>query len=493
VNVVGDGTVSLTPDLVGSAAHRLSDAIAARDVSCVEVVSAHLDRIKALDDTYHTMVSLRPRDEVLAEANERDRELARGERRGWMHGLPHAVKDLSDVRGQPTTAGFTPLERAPLATQDSLFVGRLREAGAVFIGKTNTPEFGLGSHTYNAIGPTTRNAVAPDRSAGGSSGGAAVAVALGMVPVADGSDFMGSLRNPPGWNEVLGLRPSAGRVPDLDEDPFTVPGGVVGPVARNVRDLALLLATMAGHDVRVPLSLTDDPQLLVSDLGRPTKTPLIGWLGDLGEYVPTDSGILESCRRWLQRWVDVGAIVEPTTLPAAAGYSGVGDLWPAWLTFRHLQVGGALAPVYSDPRARTRMSPPAVWEVEGFRGLTVADVTASAAVRSGLYRSFLSLFERFDLLALPTAQTWPFAVELDWPHSIGGRPMDTYHRWMEVTTPATMAGLPVLAAPAGRGADGLPIGVQLIARPRDEGRLLRIAAVAEAHGLFDVMSHPSHV
>jgi amidase len=215
-------TSSLTPDLVGSPAHLLCDAIAAREVSCVEVVSAHLDRIESLDGTYHAFVSRRPRDAVLAEARERDQELARGERRGWMHGLPHAVKDLSDVRGQPTTGGFTPVDRAPVATDDSLFVGRLREAGAVFVGKTNTPEFGLGSHTYNSIAATTRNAVAPARSAGGSSGGAAVAVALGMVPVADGSDFMGSLRNPPGWNEVLGLRPTFGRVPDLDEDPFTV-------------------------------------------------------------------------------------------------------------------------------------------------------------------------------------------------------------------------------------------------------------------------------
>jgi len=484
-------TSPLTPDLVGSPAHLLSDAIASREVSCVEVVSAHLDRIESLDGTYHAFVSRRPRDAVLAEARERDHELARGERRGWMHGLPHAVKDLSDVRGQPTTGGFIPVDRAPLATSDSLFVARLREAGAVFVGKTNTSEFGLGSHTYNSIAPTTRNAVAPDRSAGGSSGGAAVAVALGMVPVADGSDFMGSLRNPPGWNEVLGLRPTVGRVPDLDDDPFTVEAGVLGPVARNVRDLALLLATMSGYDVRAPLSLAEDPRRLVSRLGDSTEPPRIGWLGGLEGYLPTDPGILETCDRWLQGWADIGATVETTSLPPAIGYAGVDDLWPAWLTLRHLQVGGSLAPLHSDPETRARMGPAAVWEVEGFRRLSVDDVIASTAVRSGLYRSFLSLFERFDLLALPTAQTWPFAAELEWPRELAGQAMDTYHRWMEVTTLATMAGLPVLAVPAGRGVNGLPIGVQLIGPPRAEGELLRTAALAEAHGLIDVLSRPA--
>lgn len=197
-------TAELTSELFGTPAHALSAAIEAREVSCVEVVTAHLDRIESLDTVYHAMISVRPRDEVLREARERDEQLARGERLGWMHGLPHAVKDLSDVRGLPTTSGFVKTGSAPVAAEDSLFVARLREAGAVFVGKTNTPEFGLGSHTYNRLGPPTRNAVDPMFSAGGSSGGAAVAVALGMVPVADGSDFMGSLRNPPGMEPRSG-------------------------------------------------------------------------------------------------------------------------------------------------------------------------------------------------------------------------------------------------------------------------------------------------
>ena len=475
-------TDGLTSDLYGSAAHVLSAAIQAREVSCVEVVTAHLDRIESLDARYHALISLRPRDDVFREARERDVQLARGERLGWMHGLPHAVKDLSDVRGLPTTSGFTPAEGAPVATEDSLFVSRLREAGAIFIGKTNTPEFGLGSHTYNRLGPPTGNSVDPDRSAGGSSGGAAVAVALGMVPVADGSDFMGSLRNPPGWNDVLGLRPTIGRVPDpSDGDLFTAAAGVDGPIARHARDLALLLATMAGHDDRAPLSLTDDPASLLTESHLPGVPIRVGWLGDLAGYLPMEPGILEVCEGALNRWV--GAEVKSTSLPSVEGFRGVDDLWPAWLALRHLQVGGALAPLAADRSTWNRMKPEAHWEVEGYRRLTVPEVVRSSRVRSGLYRSFRSLFERFDVVALPTAQTWPFEAELDWPRHIAGTRMDTYHRWMEVTAPATMAGLPVLALPAGHGVHGLPIGLQLIGPARSEGRLLAIAETLGGQGL----------
>ena len=476
-------TAELTNELFGTPAHALSAAIEAREVSCVEVVTAHLDRIESLDTVYHAMISVRPRDEVLREARERDEQLARGERLGWMHGLPHAVKDLSDVRGLPTTSGFVKSGSAPIAAEDSLFVARLRDAGAVFVGKTNTSEFGLGSHTYNSLGPPTRNAVDPMFSAGGSSGGAAVAVALGMVPVADGSDFMGSLRNPPGWNHVLGLRPTIGRVPDLSDDLFSAAAGVDGPIARDSRDLALLLATMAGYDDRVPLSLTDDPRLLAPDL-HPLRPPIrVGWLADLGGYLPMEAGILAVCEDALRRWAD--ADVEPALLPTAEGYGGVDELWPAWLALRFLQVGGALAPLAGDRATWDRMKPEAQWEVEGYRRLTVDEVVQSSRVRSGLYRSFRSLFERFDVLALPTAQTWPFPVDLEWPRRVAGVQMNSYHRWMEVTALATMAGLPVLALPAGHGDLGLPIGLQLIGPARSEGRLLRIAAAAEHVGGLD--------
>ena len=229
----------------------LSTAVRERVVTCVEVMTAYLDHIDRINPLVNAIVSRRPRAELLDEAAARDDELRAGHHRGWMHGFPHAVKDLADVAGMKTTYGFfrPPFDVEP-ATADSLFVERLRAAGAIFIGKTNTPEFGLGSHTYNNVFGTTLNAYDQGRSAGGSSGGAAVAVALRMVPVADGSDFMGSLRNPPGWNNVLGLRPSLGRVPSLSPEVFVSRAAVEGPIARTAVDLALLLRTMSGYDAR---------------------------------------------------------------------------------------------------------------------------------------------------------------------------------------------------------------------------------------------------
>jgi amidase len=482
----------LPPRLTDASAAALGRAVAHREVSSVEVVRAHLDQIDTWDSRYHAFVSRREPDLVLAEARARDAELAAGNARGWLHGIPHAVKDLSDVAGLPTTAGFLPPSQATTATADALFVERVRRAGAVFVGKTNTPEFGLGSHTYNGVGPTTLNAYDPRLAAGGSSGGAAVAVATGMVPVADGSDFMGSLRNPPGWNGVLALRPTPGVVPDLADDPFASPGGVVGPIARAVEDLALLLATMAGYDRRTPMASRDDPARLVKALGDVVGPPRIGWLGDLDGYLPTEPGVLNAGRAALERWTAVGATVQDASLPRVPGYRGTDELWPAWLTFRHQQVGGRLLAIYRDENLRARMKPEARWEVEGYLGLTVSDLDRAAATRAGLLRAFLALFDDFDVVVLPTAQVWPFPAEQHWPTTVAGVEMDTYHRWMEITTLATLVGLPVLVLPAGSDSRGLPLGLQLIAAAHAEPQLLAWGQAAQQARVFTV-ALPSRV
>ncbi len=448
-----------------------SRAIQQREISCVEVVRAHLDRVDVLDGSHHAFSSRRPRDAVLADAAERDDELARGIWRGWMHGLPHGVKDLSDVTGLPTTMGFRHVAEAPVATADDPFVAHLRASGVVFIGKTNTPEFGLGSHTYNAIGPTTGNVANPLLSAGGSSGGAAVAVAAGMVPVADGSDFMGSLRNPPGWNGVLGLRPTVGLVPAATDDSAAPGSGVDGPIARTVADLHALLATMAGPGRLAPLSLPP--------LGARAR---IAWLGDLGGYLPFADGIIEICREAVGRWSDD---VVTVTLPSVGGFTGSDQLWPAWQSIRHHEVGSWLAAEFDEAEIAT-MKPEAQWELAGFRALSSRQLAHARLVRAGIRRSLLSALEHFDLLALPTAQCWPFPSTLHWPGAIGSVPMDTYHRWMEVTTLATLAGLPAMSIPAGTNEDGLHMGVQLIGRPGGDAELLGWAAQAERAGVFEV-------
>ena len=462
-------------ELFDRSALELSAAIERREVTCREVVTAMLNRIDALDPTFHALSSRRPAEDVIGAAIERDDELEKGIRHGWMHGLPHAVKDLSNVQGLPTTLGFRRAEHAPVATADDLFVSNIRAAGAVFIGKTNTPEFGLGSHTYNAIGPTTGNVVDPSLSAGGSSGGAAVAVATGMVPVADGSDFMGSLRNPPGWNGVLGLRPTAGLVPGTTNDAAEPGSGVDGPIGRTAADIHALLGTMAGVSRVGPLLVPPA-----------TANARIAWLGDLGGYLPFEDGVIDVCREAVGRWCEDAATV---TLPGVGAFTSPDQLWPAWQSIRHHEVGGWLDAEFDEAEIAT-MKPEAQWELAGFHALSARQLAHARSVREGVRRSLLSALEHFDLVALPTAQCWPFPSALHWPGAIDGVPMDTYHRWMEVTTLATLAGLPAMSVPAGTNASGLHMGLQLIGRPGADAELLSWAAHAERAGAF-VVATPS--
>jgi amidase len=460
----------------------LSRAIHARTLSCRELMQATLERIERLNPRCNAIVNLRPAAELLAEAGARDAELASGKRgrqgsRGWMHGLPQAVKDTAMARGLPTTWG-SPILRNDVAAEDSLHVARMKAAGCIVIGKTNMPELGLGSHTYNALFGATSNAWAPDRSAGGSSGGAAVALAQRLLPVADGSDFMGSLRNPAGWNHVFGLRPSQGRVPGWPRpDQWLAQLSTDGPMARTVRDLAALLSTQAGHDPRAPLSV-GRPQSFVpgpraGDKGL--KGVRIAWLGDLRGHLAMEDGILAVCEAALGRCAGAGAQVETATL----GFDPQA-LWQAWLVWRRALVAPSVKRLL-ERGSRTQIKPAALWEHDQAEGLSFADFMRASQVRTQWLEHLVGLFVRYDLLALPVAQVWPFELGLDWPKAIAGRAMDTYHRWMEVTLYATFGGLPAISVPAGFHAAGrLPMGLQLIGPPRGDAALLRAAAAYEA-------------
>ncbi|MFA3873074.1 amidase [Streptomyces sp. MMCC 100] len=478
--------------IVWWSAAELSVAIRRRKVSCVEVMTAYLDHIETVNPQVNAIVALRPRRELLDEAKEKDRLLTRGEYQGWMHGFPQAPKDLADVRGMKTTLGFFRPPFDAVATADALIVERMRAAGAIFIGKTNTPEFGLGSHTYNKVFGTTYNAYDQTKSAGGSSGGAAVAVALRMLPVADGSDFFGSLRNPPGWNNVMGLRPSFGRVPSLGEEQFVQQGGIEGPIARDARDLALLLGTMSGYDVRAPLSIERDP----APLTRLGHTRLSGrkvaWMGDLGGYLPMAPEVLEVTGRAVQLLRDLGmGVTKVDALPSYGAFRGNEDLWPTWLIFRHWLIGGSLKPLYDIPQFRREMKPEAIYEVEGLisgadgnPALTGLDSWEGSVKRTAMYQAFRQLFETYDYVVLPTAQIFPFDADRDWPHEIEGVEMSSYHRWMEVTAIGTLIGAPTLAVPAGFSSDGLPIGLQVIGRNHDDFSLMEFAAAWERRARF---------
>ncbi len=454
----------------------LRTAIAARDVSCVEVARDHLRHIDAVNAAVTAIVARPDPDAVLAEAAERDAELARGERRGVLHGVPQAVKDLVEVAGQPFTAG-SPVFASRVGVVDAPHVARMRAAGAVFVGRTNTPELGFGSQTYNPVWGTTRNPYDLARTVGGSSGGAAAALATRMLPAADGSDYMGSLRNPAAWANVYGLRPSRGRVPHTPG--FVAQLGEAGPMARSVADLAALLGVMTNQDQhadRGPVGPLDRADPLDLEALRPAD-PVglrVGWLGDLGGRLATEPGLLELARGPVDVLAGLGAVVEDV-VPAF----DLDRLWEAFLRWRWWNAC-EMAPLVEDPALREQLKPELVWEIEHGTALSAREVSWAGTVRAEWYAAVVALFDRFDVLLAPATQVHPFSAEVPWPAEIAGRVMDTYHRWMETVAPWSMAGVPVLGMPAGFTPDGLPVGVQLIGPPGGDRRVLEVALTHEA-------------
>ncbi len=445
----------LPTEITALSASQLSDAIRNGQVSCVETMQAYLERIHRLNPVHNAIVSMLDDDACLAQARLADDELAGGIYRGWLHGIPHAVKDLADARGLPTSNG-SPIVAGTMPEADDLHIARVREAGAIFIGKTNVPEFGTGSQTYNNVFGVTRNAYDTQLTAGGSSGGAAVGMATRMLPIADGSDMMGSLRNPAAFNNVIGFRPSQGRVPRTPEDLFYNQLSTNGPMGRNVADTIRLLGTMAGFDARAPMMMRDD----LPDHGSYRPTPLagltIGWLGDLDGHFAMEPGVTELCEQALSELESHGA-----------RYDGVmpdfdmDRLWRSWITLRHWSQSGR-QPMLEDPAQRALLKPEMVFEIEGSLALSAADIHEASVSRAQWYTALHALFERVDLLAIPSAQLFPFPAELHWPREIAGRTMDTYHRWMEVVIGASLAGAPAVNVPVGFDARGRPMGMQLI-------------------------------
>ena len=448
----------------------LSKSIHTKEVSCVEVMNAYLDQIEKINPKVNAIISMQPRDQLIDQAAKADQALAANNSVGWMHGFPLAPKDLTATAGIPTVMG-SPNLKNNITAHDSIVVQRMKGAGAILIGKTNTPEFGLGSHTYNTVFGVTKNAYDQSKSAGGSSGGTAVALALNLLPVADGSDMGGSLRNPAAWNNIYGLRPSRGRVPfGPTGEVFFEQLGTEGPMGRNVPDLAMLLSVQAGYDKRAPLSLSDNPEKFSHSLARDFNGVKIGWMGDFGGHLPFESGVLDLCKTSLKYFDQVGCQVEEV-LPKF----DFNKLWDCWLKLRAFLISGKLNIFYSNPDMRSKLKPEAIWEIEQGHSLNPSQVYAASEVRTAWAMEMNRLFETYDYLAMPTAQVFPFAAEEHWPKSVGGKAMDTYHRWMEVIIGPTLAGLPAISLPAGFSPEGLPMGIQLIGKPGADFEVLQLA------------------
>ena len=452
--------------MIEDGALALRASMDAGQISVQDLMTETLARVSRCNDRVNAIVSLRDPDILMAEAHAADQAAATG----WLHGIPIAIKDLDDARGLPSTQGGVPAHAATVATNDALFVARLRAAGAIIIGKTNAPEFGLGSHTVNRVFGATRNPYDTNLSAGGSSGGAAVALATGMLSVADGSDMMGSLRNPAGWNNVYGMRPSWGLVPPNPEgEAFFKMLATHGPMARCPRDLAALLDIMAGRDAFVPHGL--DQALSLPQIDQGTSNLRIGWLADWDGAMPTEAGVLNVCEQALGQFQELGCAVEPLAAPFDRDM-----IWASWTTLRSFALAGSMGALYFDERKRADLNRQAIWEIERGLNLSAMEVHRASEMRSDWFRTAATLFDTYDVLALPSAQMWPFDITLDWPRSIGTTTMDTYHRWMEVVIPASLIGLPAISVPAGFGGpNDMPMGLQLIGRRGSDAKLLQVA------------------
>jgi len=458
----------------------LSRQIHEKKVSCQDVMKSYLDHIGNVNPRVNAIVALQDRDGLIKQAEKKDESLATGRSDGWMHGFPQAIKDMEETKGIPTTFGYRALKDF-VPPFDSIVVERMKKAGSIVIGKTNTPEWGFGSNTYNEVYGATSNPYDHSLISGGSSGGAACALAMRMQPVADGSDYMGSLRNPAGFCNVYGYRPSWGRVPNSGFELFVNNLPTRGPMARNVADLALLLGTLAGYEEKIPLSLSDDPNLCeltpcnVHDrLKTDVKGRKIAWLGDWDGYLSMEKGVLDVCEKALKTFTSCGVEVENIKPP----YDPV-SLWnDVWLPIRHF-TSQFLKAFYDDPAKRALLKPEAIFEYEGGKKYGAGDIYQASVKRTEWFNALLKVFEKYDYVAVPTAQVFPFDKTIPWPKEIAGKKTDTYHRWMEVVIPWTLAGSPIVAAPAGFNDKGLPMGIQLVGKPRGDFDLLQLAFAYE--------------
>ncbi len=465
--------------VVEMSAIELSKAIHAKKVSCREVMSSYLDHIDKTNPRVNAIISRVDSAELLKQAEAKDAELAAGNDNGWMHGFPQAVKDLVPTKGIRTTKGSLALKDW-VPTADGAIVSYMKRDGAIIIGKTNTPEFGYGSQTYNEVFGPTANPYDESRTSGGSSGGAAAALAVRMQAVTDGSDFMGSLRNPAGWCNVCSLRPSIGAIPSGAGDLFSNTMATCGPMGRSVADIALLYNTMAGYDARFPMSREADarfreltPENAVKLLTKDQKGARVAWIGDWGGYFPVDPEIMALCRAAVEKMTEFGAVVED--IPA---FYDMDEFWDKiWIPIRHY-CANSLKGFY-DKCKQSLLKPESRWEYEDGQQMTAGEVYRAYEKRTEFLHAMLKVYEKYDYIITPTAVCFPFDKNIHWPEVVNGKAMKTYHNWMQIVTPWTMGGNAVCTMGAGFGKAGLPIGLQIVAAPHKEWELLQFAQAYE--------------
>ena len=452
-------------------ATELAQRIRTRELSCEEVMRAHIDQIERVNPAVNAIVTFVP-EQALAAARSADAALVAGHapapEAAPLYGLPVAHKDLVLTKGMRTTFG-SPLYREFVPDSDSLIVERLKSAGAITLGKTNTPEFGAGSQTFNTIFGATRNPYDPSKTCGGSSGGAAVALACGMVPIADGSDLGGSLRNPASFCNVAGFRPSAGRVPSWPAFNAWYSLSVVGPMARTVRDLALQLAATAGPDPRAPISIAEPGATFARPLQRDFKGMRLAWSQDLGG-LPVDARVTAVLEAQRPVFEDLGMIVED----AQPDFADADQVFKVLRAYNFALSYGTLL-----ESKREQMKDTVVWNIEQGVQLTGPEIGRAERNRTELYHRVRQFMERYAFLAAPVAQVLPFDVDQPWVTEINGQRMHTYVDWMRSCYFITVTGLPAISVPCGFSEEGLPVGLQIVGRHQDDFGVLQLAHAFE--------------
>lgn len=451
-------------ELCFTGARRLAQMIRARKVSASEVMRAFIAQIERVNPRVNAIVTLLP-ERALKEAKKLERK---GARLGPLAGLPIAYKDLIDTRGIRTTKGSL-VYRDHLPAEDHSLVERLRAAGAITLGKTNTPEFGAGSQTFNAVFGATRNPYDLSKTCGGSSGGAAVAVACGMLPFADGSDLAASLRNPANYCNVVGFRPTPGRVPNYPAANAWDTQPVIGPVARTVADAAFLLAAMAGPDPRVPISIAEPGKAFARSLARNFRGARVAWSASLGG-LPMDERVLSALAPQRKVFASLGCRMED----AEPDFDGATE---AFETLRALSFSLRFAPLLRTHRAELKDT--VVWNIEQGLRLDGERIARAERLRTELFQRMRRFFERYDFLVAPVNQLPPFPVELDYPREIAGVAMGNYLDWMKSCYYVTITSHPAISVPAAFTDNGLPVGIQIVGRYRDDFGVLQLAHAFE--------------
>jgi amidase len=451
-------------DIPFTPARQLARLLHARKISATEVMRAFIAQVERVNPKVNAIVTFLP-EQALKEAKALDRKKGV---KPPLAGLPIAYKDLVETKGIRTTKGSLVYKNF-VPEKDALLVERLKAAGAITLGKTNTPEFGAGSNTFNKVFGATRNPYDLTKTPGGSSGGAAAAVACGMLPFADGSDLAASLRNPGNYCNVVGFRPTPGRVPTYPAVNAWDTQPVIGPVARTVEDAALLLSAMAGPDRRAPVSISEPGSIFTKPLKRSFKRVRVAWTRDFGglPVEPEVTAVLEAQRKV---FASLGCIVEE----ACPDFSGATE---AFETLRALSFAMRLAPLLKTHRAELKDT--VIWNIEQGLALDGAKIARAETLRTELYQRLRAFLEKYEFLLAPVSQLPPFPVDTEYPTEIAGVKMTNYLDWMKSCYYVTITSHPAISVPAGFTPDGLPIGLQIVGRYRDDFGVLQLAHAFE--------------